>query len=499
MPNFQARSITQMVLLGFLVVLLPVMAALTYGANSLSALARTHRDHLSAVADIVETSENLAKGLLDLERLARQYQLLAEPALLGVFNSQAGKLLDSLRRLNDTDAGTDVHTNAAHLEELVKELQTGINLGATHKEEVLQALQVLPQLRATMQRLRLATKDDLKAKVDSAKSLAESTQSRLLFLGFIVLPGTLFLVALFSILITRPIKAIDRTIKQIGMGNYHHNEKFTGPRDLVIVAKRLAWLGQRLQDSEASQERFLRHISHELKTPLASIKEGIELLADEIPGPINSRQREVLNILGAGLQHFQKLINNLLDFNLLRNNKTLQKVPVEIGDLVNNLVRLHNLTATRKKIRFEIVGDALPLLIDKSVINAALDNLLSNAVGFSPEGGRITIRWYRRDRGVALLVGDEGPGIAPEEREQVFLPFFQGRATRVGPLKGTGLGLAVARECIISHGGDLQIVEAEKGAWLEIFLPYAAVAKGSALSQEGNSSLGALNSMGGAS
>ncbi len=488
MPVYQARSIRQMVLLGFLVVLLPVLAALFYGANSLSSMARNHRDHLVTAADAAETSQNLAKSLLDLERLARQYHLLADGNLLSVFNGEVDKVLENLDRLRALHRDNDVVRHASRLEDLVKDMRTGLNAGASDSDTVFDALQLIPEMRTALQHLRSAIEEDLKHKVESAKKLAETTQSRLLILGLTVLPGTLLLVALFSILITRPIKIIDATIKQIGMGHYPSHVDLRGPRDLAIVAKRLTWLGQRLKDSEASQERFLRHISHELKTPLASIKEGIELLADGIPGPINPKQREVLDILQSGLLHFQKLINNLLDFNLLRGNKALMRSPIILTDLISNLVRMHQLPASRKGIQFELIGEPLPVAVDKSVLSAAIDNLLSNALNFSPSGGRIIVRWYRRDDDLVIVVRDEGPGISREEREKVFLPFYQGKATRDGPLKGTGLGLSVARECVNSHGGELLIVDADKGACFEIHLPQVLRQDTPALSQKNDRS-----------
>ncbi|HET9238912.1 MAG TPA: ATP-binding protein [Oligoflexus sp.] len=488
MPVYQARSIRQMVLLGFLVVLLPVLAALFYGANALSSMARNHRDHLVTAADAAETSQNLAKSLLDLERLARQYHLLADGNLLSVFNGEVDKVLENLDRLRALHRDNDVVVHANRLEELVKEMRTGLNAGASDGDAVFEALQLIPEMRSAVERLRTAIEEDLKHKVESAKKLAETTQSRLLIMGLTVLPGTLLLVAFFSVLITRPIKTIDATIKQIGMGHYPSHVDLRGPRDLSIVAKRLTWLGQRLKDSEASQERFLRHISHELKTPLASIKEGIELLADGIPGPINPKQREVLDILQSGLLHFQKLINNLLDFNLLRGNKALMRSPIVLKDLISNLVRMHQLPASRKGIQFELIGDPLNVAVDKSVLSAAIDNLLSNALNFSPAGGRIIVRWYRRDDDLVIVVRDEGPGISRDEREKVFLPFYQGKATRDGPLKGTGLGLSVARECVNTHGGELLIVDADKGACFEIHLPQVLRQDSPALSQKSDRS-----------
>src|SRR6478735_6300577 len=141
MAVYQARSIRQMVLLGFLVVLLPVLAALIYGANSLSSMARTHRDHLVTAADAAETSQNLAKSLLDLERLARQYHLLSDANLLSVFNGEADKVLETLSRLRATHSDSEVIHQANRLEDLVREIRTGLNEGSSDGDAVFEALQ----------------------------------------------------------------------------------------------------------------------------------------------------------------------------------------------------------------------------------------------------------------------------------------------------------------------------------------------------------------------
>jgi two-component system sensor histidine kinase GlrK len=481
---FQARSILQLVLVGFLVVLLPVLGALLYGARALSTMAKAHRDHLVLVSDSAEQSQRLAKGLVDLERLARQYNLLFDASLLGVFNNEAVTAIGVLKSLQSLRPEPDITRTASGMIEQILALQRGLNStldpkpSPEQKENVAQALLILPSLSENMQTLRFAMEQDLKQKVSLAKDIAQTTQSRLLILGFTVLPGTLLLVGLFSILITRPVKAIDRRIKQIGTGSYENPRRITGPRDLQIVAERLNWLGQRLRASEEAQERFLRHISHELKTPLATIKEGIELLADGIPGPLNQRQTEVLSILQSGVQHFQVLINNLLDFNLLRSNKPLIREQVSLKELIAGIVRLHQLTAERKSVQFELSGDEIILRVDRSVISAAIDNLVSNALHFSPEGGRIRLSWQKGAEGLSMTVTDEGPGIASEEREKVFLPFYQGKAMRVGPLKGTGLGLSVARECVELHKGQLRILDAERGARLELNLPHSVLVGG---------------------
>lgn len=466
---FQPRSILQLVLIGFLVVLLPVLAALVYGGRMMSRISEEHRDHIVNVGESAEYLQKLASDLVDTERLARQYLLLGDASLLQLLNRH----LEGMDEDFEPFLGRSRETSATvkTMKELKEKLSTRLNLGKALKSTDAATLATIDALNSSLQFLRKQTDLELRAHVEAAKVRAQSTQQTLFILGCTLIPSTLLLVGLFSMLITRPIRGIDESIREIGTGIYREGGKIHGPRDLKLLAQRLAWLRQRLHTSEESQERFLRHISHELKTPLATIKEGIELLADGIPGPLNDSQRNVLNILQTGLAHFQSLINNLLDFNLMKSDRSLNREEVDLKELVEAILRPYLLTAQRKHLSFETLGQPMQVNVDRSVITAAMDNLVSNAVHFSPDNGKITVQWQSSDRGLTMLVGDEGPGIPEEERSKVFLPFYQGQALRTGPIKGTGLGLSVARECIESHKGVLNIVDSEKGAWFELFLP----------------------------
>lgn len=468
---WQPKSILQLVLLGFLVVLLPVLGALAYAGRTLNQMSVRQRDHLEEVGESTELVQRLSKELADTERLARQYLLLDDPFLLSLCNLHLEQFRSELANYGIRGVDPTVQKSIDLLLGLKKELHDHINSEKTIDDEDKLTLSLLKALHQGVNKLRIELEDNLKQKVQDARERVENTQRRLTILGFTVIPGTLLLVGLFSVLITRPIREIDEVIKAIGTGVPRPEGRIRGPRDLQLVAQRLLWLKNRLHVSEASQERFLHHISHELKTPLATIKEGIELFADEVPGPLNGPQREVIGILQNGLQHFQVLINNLLDFNLLKADRVLNRENLDLRDLVSGIISQYRLTAQRKRLQFELLGEALTIEVDRSVLQAAIDNLISNAVHFSPEGGKVTVQWNVGDRGVTILVGDEGPGIPDEEMDKVFLPFYQGHARRVGPVKGTGLGLSVAKECVESHHGQINILESKQGAWFEILLP----------------------------
>lgn len=466
---FKPRSILQLVLASFLVVLLPMMAALLYGGQTINRITSEHRDHIISVSENAEFLQKLAKDLVDVERLARQYLLLGDPSLLQVFN----ETIQGMDRDFEPFLTGSAETRAAvgNMKEIQNQLKRRLNETKGLTQADAGTLSFIEALSNGLAHLRKQTDLELRAHVEAAKEQATNTQRNITIFTFIVIPVVLLLAGLFSILITRPIRGIDQAIREIGTGQYKGIAHITGPRDLRLLGERVSWLRQRLHTSEESQERFLRHISHELKTPLATIKEGIELLADGVPGPLNESQKNVLSILQTGLKHFQALINNLLDFNLMRHDRNLNRETVELKSMMVDVIRPYHLTAQRKHLSFETLGPVLSVRLDRSVISAALDNLLSNAVHFSPENGKITLQWQKSERGVTILVGDEGPGIPKEERDKVFLPFYQGQAKRTGPIKGTGLGLSVARECVESHKGVLSILESEKGTWFEIFLP----------------------------
>jgi two-component system sensor histidine kinase GlrK len=130
-----------------------------------------------------------------------------------------------------------------------------------------------------------------------------------------------------------------------------------------------------------------------------------------------------------------------------------------------------------RDIKLEISGQEIAFTADADMLRIALDNLVSNAIKYSPPGGTIHIRTARDATHVALDVVDEGPGILPAERERVFEPFFQGATPGNGAVRGTGIGLSVVREYVAAHGGSVEVLDSHCGAHLRMRLPLAGPAR----------------------
>jgi two-component system sensor histidine kinase GlrK len=247
----------------------------------------------------------------------------------------------------------------------------------------------------------------------------------------------------------------------------------SGPQDLEYLGRQLEWLRSRLVELEEQKSRFLRHVSHELKTPLTALREGSELLADESAGPLTAEQREVVRILRDNSIELRKLIENLLNFSAVQfQREGLHARMVRIRDIIERVSADQKLAMLAKELRLKVNCPDLTLQADEDKLRVMLDNLVSNAVKYSPRGGTILISARERAGEMVIEVVDQGPGVAGEDRRRIFDPFFTGRQAVAAPVSGTGLGLSIAREHVLSHGGQIELIDDPRaGAHFRVTLP----------------------------
>ena len=133
----------------------------------------------------------------------------------------------------------------------------------------------------------------------------------------------------------------------------------------------------------------------------------------------------------------------------------------------------HRLAIAARKIKLQMDVHPISINADEGKIRLVLENLISNALKFTPDNGQMFIRAAMDDETLVLEVADSGPGVAPEDQPRIFEAFYQGRRLQGGPVGGTGIGLSVVMECVQAHGGEIQLVEAARfsGAHFEVRLP----------------------------
>ena len=301
---------------------------------------------------------------------------------------------------------------------------------------------------------------------------SESTKQALTLQALLFIGAASGLAVMFIVLITRPLQQIDSAINRLGSGAYDNAIQISGPQDLQSLGLRLDWLRSRLGELEQQRASFLRHVSHELKTPLASMQEGAALLHEGVVGPLNQEQREISRIIVSNCQRLQGLIEDLLRHNS-QNFEVLNAMPepVRFDQIVERVVEAHQLAITsgRNQIRREL--EKLVVLADSERLRVIVDNLFTNALKFSPEDGVITLRLFAHDDAAVFEIVDQGPGVPREEWAKIFGAFYQGSVQPRRAFNGTGLGLAIAREYVLAGGGSIELCEVNMGACFRVTLP----------------------------
>jgi two-component system sensor histidine kinase GlrK len=259
----------------------------------------------------------------------------------------------------------------------------------------------------------------------------------------------------------------------LGEGRFDARVTVSGPADLESLGQQLDWLRLRLLDLEEQKSRFLRHVSQELKTPLTALREGVELLADEVTGKMTAGQFEIARILRHNTLRLQKLIEDLLSYHSAQfHTSALSFSQFNLKALTARVAQQHSLAMRSKNLSLNLAASEFNIEADENKMEAIVDNLLSNAIKFSPAGGTISFQLRRRGLDVVMDVMDQGPGILPEDRARVFEPFYQGGSEYTGPVKGTGLGLAIVKEYVNAHQGSVEIiVDGNPGAHLRVIIP----------------------------
>src|SRR5262249_15288664 len=216
---------------------------------------------------------------------------------------------------------------------------------------------------------------------------------------------------------------------------------------------------RQLEAASQHKSEFLANMSHELRTPLNAIIGFSEVLSERMFGELNEKQDEYLKDIYASGQHLLSLINDILDLSKIEAGRMeLEVADFSLPAAIDNALILVRERASRREITLgRAIDDRVGLIRgDERKVKQVLLNLLSNALKFTPEGGRIDVRAAMTDSMAEISVADTGVGIAPEYQEAIFEEFRQvGTADK--KVEGTGLGLALSRKFIELHGGRIWV------------------------------------------
>ena len=234
--------------------------------------------------------------------------------------------------------------------------------------------------------------------------------------------------------------------------------------ELTATNRELELRNREIERADRLKSEFLASMSHELRTPLHTVIGFSELLAEELEGPLNEKQKRFVDHIHRDANHLLELINDILDLSKIEAGRLeLRAEPFDLGEVVEESLASFRGLALAKSITIEReLPPNLVLEADRLRFKQIVVNLLSNAMKFTPEGGSVRIRARLAPEDVLVSVEDTGVGIPKEAHAAIFDKFYQIGETTKGVREGTGLGLAITKRLVEEHGGRIEL-ESEPG------------------------------------
>jgi len=471
---YYPRSFLKFILLGFLLVSLPLVYALGELIVSLDQLQAKGREAVQQAAQGGRASRALFEQSVSLERIVRQHLILEDNALLDDY----GRLREEFRATARSLALLPLETEALEALDAITDSESRLHqllaMPRRSADTQGQLAEGYARLADSSQGMLASSNQLTERAIERLQEIATQGREKWLYLALATAGIALALAIVFAVLIARPIRQLDQAIRRMGTADFAHAIEVNGPEDLRYLGQRLEWLRTRLCELEEQQNRFLRHVSHELKTPLTAVREGAELLRDNVGGVLAPEQREIVRIVRENTLSLQKLIEDLLAYHQTRALEPQTVEAVSLADVVGRVLREHKLAAFARMVSFDAKLEPAQVTGDAEQIRTIVDNLVSNAIKYSPRSESIAVQ-LAVDGGFAVLdVVDHGPGVDPDERPRIFDSFYTGKPPVDGRVKGSGLGLAIVRDYTLAHGGRIEVMDRadrKRGAHFRLWLP----------------------------
>ena len=444
-----------------------VLLVSLYALEKFNGLTRLQTDLLTVDTACLNEEKRLLKIFFTEMRNAEKYLISFDKAFYGPLDRSISDFSDSLARvavlvdsLREKDLVEEIRQmHMRYYPELsltVSKRSAWENVKAELGDGTLDRINELIRLREQGIRDKMAV-------------ACEQTTAAARTIGFMTLGGVIaaFLLAfLHARGVSVPLRRLAGQMRRVGRGEYVQAGDFRAARevrDLIVAFNRMA--GE-LAELDKLKSDFTAHVSHELRTPLTAIREGTALLLEEVAGPLKESQREILGIVYNQSEQLFKCISSILDFSkmqaaMMEYDFTMSDPSGAVGRSVENL----RLIALKKGIKLwtDLPGSLPLILFDERRIEQVLDNLLGNALKFTPEGGEVCVSAAMKEDGetgvpsVEVRVSDTGPGIAEGDTCKIFNQFYQSPGNSGKNHQGTGLGLAIARHIVEAHGGNIRV------------------------------------------
>jgi signal transduction histidine kinase len=276
--------------------------------------------------------------------------------------------------------------------------------------------------------------------------------------------------------ILSPLKTLTERLKRLSTDKLYKPISLKGGNEFQNLATAYNDMSQRLYEEENIRNEFIATLSHEIRTPLSSIHESVNMVVEEVFGPLNAKQQKFLKIASIEIRRITKLLNHLLDVSALETDSRKKKSTKLDGEkLIYSAFNTFASLAEKKKVSLVVKGCEKPpqLFGIKEEIQQVFVNIIGNAIKYSPQGETVTVSFDKDKRKQSLIfkVSDRGPGIPDDEMSLIFTKYYRTKNVR-SHQDGVGLGLAIAHKIISGYGGTILVANNDKqGCTFSFTLP----------------------------
>ncbi|NGY04630.1 HAMP domain-containing sensor histidine kinase [Solimonas terrae] len=459
------NTMTGLVAAGCVLAALPLLIALLLAELALERVTQQTERLIDQGVAVSQLGDQMRDQLQNLERTIRQYLALQDPALLSLSDRRWNDLHHLIREIEAHQLDPDSARRASAIRHELAEARLDWQLGTAEAESMQEAVSRIQAVEPQVDTIRDTARQRIDERLAHVRRASRNARRDMLLSALTLIPLAALLAYLCSVAVTRPLRDLYRTIAALGHGRYSHPVSISFPREMRRLGDQLDWLRRRLAQLEADKDQFLRQVSHELKTPLASLREGADLLHEGSLGPLSPRQHEVAGILAESTVELESLISNLLAYAEWRSERRhAQRRWFDARPMLEELLALHMLPMAKRELRTQFHLSPAGVFGQRSQLRLALDNLLTNAIKHAPPGSVIEIETATPDNHCEISVRDYGRGVMDEEKKRIFEPFIRGTEAEERGIRGTGVGLSIVREVAQAHGGHVEVCDARPGA-----------------------------------
>jgi two-component system sensor histidine kinase GlrK len=461
-------KVTSKIISGFLILMLLAVVVLAYELTVIRQLKAVNHD-------FSEIDMSAASTALDAEKLAeimvknseRFFAVEEHDEYYEHLTEERGYFIEDLRTLRRTSRFDAERAAVLKLQEAFDQYWLAFN--AVREQNKTWDPEDLPptltiamehlesQSEATYQAVRGAMKEQVIAAAgtgDKAEKLYWSAAAFSLLLGVIV--------AAFTVRsINDPLHRLTNGTRAIAKGQFWHRLPAHGNDEFAELARDFNSMTEKLGELDQMKKDFVSHVSHDLKAPLASIRQIMHLLLQKIPGPLNEQQQGLIRLSYNSAERLAAMVGNLLDVSRMEaGTMEYQMAPNDVVSLAKAVNEEFDVQAHEKGIRLRVECDEPAVFADcdRNRIVQVVGNLLENALKFSPSSSDIVTRIRRGKAGeIVIAVSDSGPGVPDGHKEQIFRKFHQLSHGKKAAGQGVGLGLAICKTIVHAHRGDIWV------------------------------------------